>query len=71
MTEAELFSLPKIRVEDAARFLQNGTTAQEIRVAAQNDRCPFCQAFRKTPKSGKYTYRIIPGALVDYKAGRL
>lgn len=68
MTESELLSLSKIGPEAAARYLQNGTTAQEIRVKAQNGKCPFCLAEKMT---GRYRYRIIVGALIKYKAGEL
>lgn len=68
MTETELLSLKKIGPEVAARYLQNGTTAQEIRVKAQNGLCPFCKAEKMT---GRYRYRVIVGALIKYKAGEL
>ena len=68
LTEAELLALPKIRVDHAARFLQNGTTAQEIRVQAQFGVCPYCKAERMT---GRFRYRINPGLLIKYKAGEL
>ena len=42
MTDMELLALPKIGPEAAARYLQNGTNAQEIRVKAQLGKCPFC-----------------------------
>ena len=54
MTDQELMAIPKIRPEDAARYLQDGTTAQEIRVKAQNDICPFCSAEKRTPGSRRY-----------------
>lgn len=68
LTESELLALPKIRVDHAARFLQNGTTAQEIRVKAQNGICPFCTAEFMT---GRYRYRVNVGLLIKYKAGEL
>jgi len=68
MTDQELLALPRVRVEDAARYLQNGTTAQEIRVKAQFGRCPYCKAERM---SGRYRYRINIGLLMKYKAGEL
>jgi len=68
VSEAELLSMKKIGPEAAARYLQNGTTAQEIRVQAQNGRCPFCRAERMT---GRYRYRINPGLLIKYKQGEL
>lgn len=68
MTDQELLALPKVRVEDAAKYLQNGTTAQEIRVKAQYGKCPYCKAERM---SGRYRYRINIGLLMKYKAGEL
>lgn len=69
MTEAELMSCKKIRPEIAARFLQDGTTAQDIRVSAQNGMCPFCVAIR--PSGKRWAYRVNPGLLIKYKAGEL
>lgn len=66
MTEVELLAMRKIGPEAAARYLQNGTTAQEIRVKAQLGKCPFCTAEKMT---GRYRYRVIVGALIKYKAG--
>ncbi len=69
MTDQELLALPKVRVEDAAKYLQNGTTAQEIRVKAQYGKCPFCKA--EQPTGRRYVYRINVGLLLRYKAGEL
>ena len=71
MTDQELMAIPKIRPEDAARYLQDGTTAQEIRVKAQYGICPFCSAEKRTPGSRRHTYRVNIGLLMDYKAGKL
>lgn len=68
MTDMELLALPKIGPEVAARYLQNGTNAQEIRVKAQLGKCPFCIAEKMR---GRYRYRIIVGSLIKYKAGEL
>lgn len=68
MSDNELLALEKIRVEDAARYLQNGTTGQEIRVKAQHGVCPFCKAEKM---KGRYRYRVNPGLLIKYKAGQL
>lgn len=68
MTDTELLALPKVRVADAARYLQNGTSVQEIRVLAQNGRCPYCEAFRG---AGRYYYRVNIGRLMQYKRGEL
>ena len=71
MTNQELMAIPKIRPEDAVRYLQDGTTAQEIRVKAQFSICPFCSAEKRTPGSRRHTYRVNIGLLMDYKAGKL
>ena len=68
MTDEELLALPKVRVEDAARYLQNGTTAQEIRVLAQYDNCPFCEAIKGRRR---YVYRVNIGRLMKFKRGEL
>ena len=68
MTDTELMAHKKIGPEIAARYLQNGTTAQEIRVKAQNGTCPFCVAEKMT---GRYRYRINTGLLIKYRAGEL
>ena len=68
MTDMELLALPKVGPVAAARYLQNGTNAQEIRVKAKLGKCPFCIAEKM---SGRYRYRIIVGALIKYKAGEL
>ena len=69
MTDTELMALPKIGPEDAARYLQNGTNAQKIRVLAQLGKCPFCSAHQPTGR--RWVYRINPGLLMKYKAGEL
>lgn len=69
MTEQELLSHKKIRPDIAAAYLQDGTTAQEIRVKAQKGICPFCTAEQPTGK--RWIYRVNPGLLMKYKAGEL
>lgn len=69
MTDSELLSERKITPEIAARYLQGGYTAQDIRLDARDDICPFCTAKRNP--GGRYSYRIIPGLLIKYKAGEL
>lgn len=69
LTESELLANRKIRPEIAAAYLQDGTTAQEIRVKAQKGICPFCTAERPTGK--RWRYRVNPGLLMKYKAGEL
>lgn len=68
MTDMELLAMPKIGPEQAARYLQNGTSAQEIRVKAQNGVCPFCKAEKM---KGRFRYRILVGALIKHKAGEV
>lgn len=68
VSKEELLALEKVRVADAARFLQNGTTAQEIRVKAQNGTCPFCEAIKG---KGRYSYRVNIGRLIRVKEGEL
>lgn len=68
MTDEELLANKKIGPDLAAKYLQNGTTAQEIRVKAQKGICPFCTA---ELMKGRYRYRINPGLLIKYKAGEL
>lgn len=68
MTDNELLALTKIGPKEASRYLQNGTTAQDIRIAAQQGICPFCYAKKM---KGRYRYRIFVGALIRYKAGEL
>ena len=66
MTDMELLAMPKVGPEQAARYLQNGTSAQEIRVKAQNGLCPYCKAEKG---KGRYRYRVLVGALIKYRAG--
>lgn len=68
MSDKELLELPVIRPEHAARYLQNGTTAQEIRVQAQCGISPFCTAEKM---KSKYRYRVNVGLLMRYKRGEL
>ena len=68
MTDEELLSLPRVRGTDAARYLQNGTTAQEIRVLAQYDIFSFCYAIKGR---GRYAYRVNIGRLMKFKKGEL
>lgn len=69
MSDTELDLCQHIGPAEAARYLQNGTSAQEIRVKAQNGLCPFCIA-EKCP-GGRYRYRVNVGLLKKYKAGEL
>ena len=68
MSDNELLSHKKIGPEIAAKYLQNGTTAQNIRLDAQEGISPFCVA-RKG--KGRYSYRVNVGLLMRYKAGEL
>lgn len=68
MTDAELLRHDKIGPEVAARYLQNGTSAHELRLDAQNGICPFMNARRgKT----RWSYRVNVGLLIRYKHGEL
>lgn len=68
MTEQELLSHEKIGPEVAAKYLQNGTTAQDLRLDAQDGICPFMIAKRG---KGRYSYRVNVGLLIKYKHGEL
>ena len=68
MTDSELLAYKKVGPQVAAEYLQNGTTAQEIRVKAQNGTCPFCKAEKM---EGRYRYRVNLGLLIKYKAGEI
>ena len=69
MSNEELLAHKKIGPEVAAKYLQNGTTTQDIRVLAQAGKCPFCTADKPTGK--RYRYRVNVGLLIAYKAGQL
>ena len=71
MTDGELLALKKVGVADAARYLQNGTTIQDIRVLAKAGKCPFCEAYQRKTGSQKHVYRINVGLLMAYKHGEL
>lgn len=68
MTEQELLSHKKIGPEVAAKYLQNGTTAHDLRLDAQEGICPFMIAKRG---KGRYSYRVNVGLLIKYKHGEL
>lgn len=68
LTEAALRGLPRIRPEDAAKYLQSGVTALEIRMKAQEGKCPFCRA-EKTPSSKTWHYRVNLSLLIRAKNG--
>lgn len=69
MSDTELLAHSKIGPEVAAKYLQDGTTAQEIRVKAQLGMCPFCKATKGT--GSRFVYRVNPGLLMKFKAGEL
>ena len=69
MTDAELMAHERIGPDVAAKYLQNGTTAQEIRVKAQHGKCPFCTAHQPTGR--RWVYRVNPGLLIRFKSGEL
>lgn len=68
MSDDELLAHKKIGPEVAAKYLQNGTSAQDIRLDAQEGISPFCIAKRG---KGRYSYRINVGLLIRYKHGEL
>jgi hypothetical protein len=68
MTDEELLKHEKIGPEIAAKYLQNGTCAQDIRLDAQEGISPFCIAKKG---KGRYSYRINVGLLIRYKHGEL
>lgn len=68
MSDDELLAHKKIGPEVAAKYLQNGTSAQDIRLDAQEGISPFCLAKRG---KGRYSYRINVELLIRYKHGEL
>lgn len=70
MTDQDLLAYEKIGPEIAAKYLQNGTTAQDIRLDAQEGISPFCIAKKKTG-SCRHSYRINVGLLIQFKHGEL
>lgn len=68
LTESDLKALRRIRPEDAARYLQSGVTALEIRMKAQAGECPFCRA-EKTPGAKTWHYRVNLNLLIRAKEG--
>lgn len=68
LTIQDLKALPRIRPEDAARYLQSGVTALEIRMKAQEGKCPFCRA-EKTPGAKTWHYRVNLNLLIRAKEG--
>lgn len=68
MTDAELLSHKKIGPEVAAKYLQSGYSAQDLRLDAQEGICPFMRAIRG---KGRYCYRVNVGLLIKYKHGEL
>jgi hypothetical protein len=68
MSDEELLQHKKIGPEVAARYLQDGTTAQDIRVEAQFGVSPYCVAEKMT---GRYRYRVNVGLLMKFKHGDL
>ena len=60
MRDEDLFCLKKVRTVDAAKYLQDGTTAAELRLLIQEHRCPFADV-DLTPGSHRRRYRINVG----------
>lgn len=69
MTTDELLATKKVGPAEAAQYLQNGTTAHQIRIWAQHGSCPFCQAIAMRPDTQRLTYRVHIGNLIAFKAG--
>lgn len=69
MTDAELMAHKRITPEIAAKYLQDGTTANEIRVKARYGLIPYCSA--EQPSGKRWVYRVNPGLLMKFKAGEL
>lgn len=68
MTDAELLSHDKIGPAIAAKYLQNGTSAHELRLDAQEGICPFMIAKRA---GSRFAYRVNVGLLIRYKHGEI
>lgn len=68
MTDAELLRCKRIGPVEAAKYLQNGTNAHELRLDAQNGICPFMSARRG---KSRWSYRVNVGLLIRYKRGEL
>lgn len=69
VTDEELLETKTVTPELAAKYLQNGTTAQDLRLDAQEGICPFMTA--KRCKGGRHSYRVNVGLLIRYKNGEL
>ena len=68
MTDAELLAHEKIGPVVAAKYLQNGTNAHDLRLDARDGICPFMTAKKG---NGRYSYRVNVGLLMKYKHGEL
>lgn len=68
MTDQELLSYKRVTPEIAAKYLQGGYNAQELRLDAQDGICPFMRAVRG---KGRYSYRVNVGKLIRFKHGEL
>ena len=68
MTDAELLSYKRVGPEIAAKYLQGGYCAQELRLDAQDGICPFMRAIKG---EGRYSYRVNVGRLIKFKHGEL
>ena len=68
MTDAELLSYKRVGPEIAAKYLQGGYCAQELRVGAQEGICPFMRAIKG---EGRYSYRVNVGKLIKFTHGEI
>mgnify|MGYP000742070226 CR=1 FL=1 len=69
MTEQEFLKIKHPRPEHASKYLDGKITAENIRCLAIQKECTFCQAFKTSAKSRRYTYIVNPEALFRYKKG--
>lgn len=68
MTDEELLACKKVGPEIAAKYLQGGYNAHELRLDARDGLCPFMRAVRG---KGRYSYRVNVGKLIRFKHGEL
>lgn len=66
LSTRELLRLPRVRIEDVAKYLQHEMTCNELRVRARAGVLPFISV-QKNEGSSRYIYRIHVGKLIQYK----
>lgn len=70
MTDEELKALPKVRAEEASKYLKDIVPAispQAVRAWAKNGTCSFCSAIKMKPSSTRHKYIINIAKLINYK----